>query len=298
MASYAHDVKNELARKFDREWEGLRAELAAIFKVGATLTNGRMDFSTSNAAVARKLITLLKKVYPDARKEVAAVRTKRLRKTMRYVVRVFITSHTENFFSEMTSPEIIRRTRYKVAYLRGAFLAGGTVNRPEAQYYLEIMSLNESAADFVKKVFAQLEFKTSLHVRNKDFVVYMSEADSIWEFLGMIGVEAGLERFESARNLKEIRANVNRITNCEMANLNKAVEAAQRQLADIRLLLENNVEVNADIRQTMQIRLDNPECPVGELAAKMFITRPGLMYRFKKIHQLAEEIRSAAENSD
>ena len=293
MASYAHDVKNELARKFDVDWESLRAELAAMLKVGSTFFDGRMEFSTSNAAVARKLITLLKKVCPDARKEVAAIRTKRLRRTMRYVVRVFVTSHTEYFLSAITSQEIIRRTRYKVAYLRGAFLAGGTVNRPEAQYYLELMSLNESAADFVRKILTQLEFKTSFHVRNKDFVVYMSEADSIWEFLEMIGVEAELERFESARNLKEIRANVNRITNCELANLNKAVEAAQRQLADIRLLLENNVEVDEDLRQSMQIRLDNPESPVGELAAKMFITRPGLMYRFKKIHWLAEEIRNS-----
>ena len=291
MASYAHDVKNELARKLDEDTECLRAELAAILKVGATISEGRLDFSTANAAVARKVITLLKKLYPEATKEVAAVRTKRLTRTMRYAVRVFLTSHTEKFFKMMDMPEVIRRTRFKIAYLRGAFLAGGTVNRPEAQYYLEIASFNKSAADYVKRIFLQLEFNVSSRVRNKDFVVHMSEADSIWEFLGMIGVEELLERFESARNLKEVRANVNRITNCEIANLNKAIDAAQRQLADIRLLVENKVEVKDEIRKTMDIRLKFPECTVGELAKKMYITRPGLMYRFKIIHRLAENFR-------
>lgn len=291
MPSYAHDVKNELARKFDEDLECQRAELAAIFKVGSAISEDRLDFSTANAAVARKVITLLKRLYPDATKEVAAVRTKRLTRTMRYAVRLFLTAQTEKFFSGLDSPEIIRRTRYKISYLRGAFLAGGTVNRPEAQYYLEIMSLNKSAADFVRRIFTQLEFNTSARVRNKDFVVHMSEGDSIWEFLGMIGAEESLDRFEAARNLKEVRANVNRITNCEMANLNKAIDAAQRQLADIRMLIDNNVKVNDDLCKTMQIRLNYPEFTVGQLAEKMFITRPGLMYRFKIIHQLAEKFR-------
>lgn len=291
MPSYAHDVKNELARKLDEDTECMRAELAAIFKVGSVIGEDRMDFSTANAAVARKVITLLKKLYPDASKEVAAVRTKRLTRTMRYAVRLFLTGHTEKFFSGLDSPEIIRRTRYKISYLRGAFLAGGTVNRPEAQYYLEIMSLNPSAADFVRRIFTQLEFNTSARVRNKDFVVHMSEGDSIWEFLGMIGAEEAVDRFDSARNMKEVRANVNRITNCEMANLNKAIDAAQRQLADIRLLIENNVKVSDELQQTMQIRLRHPEYTVGQLAEEMFITRPGLMYRFKILHQLAENFR-------
>lgn len=291
MPSYAHDVKNELAHKFEEDPECLRAELAAILKVGAVSCEDRLDFSTANAAVARKVITLLKRLYPDATKEVAAVRTKRLTRTMRYAVRVFLTSQTENFFSVMDSQEIVRRTVYKISYLRGAFLAGGTVNRPEAQYYLEIMSMNKSAAEFVRKIFAQLEFNTTARVRNKDFVVHMSEGDSIWEFLGMIGAEEAVDRFESARNMKEVRANVNRITNCEMANLNKAIDAAQRQLSDIRLLLENKVKVNSDLQQTMQLRLNYPECTVGQLAEKIFITRPGLMYRFKILHQLAENFR-------
>ncbi|MBO4400315.1 MAG: DNA-binding protein WhiA [Selenomonadaceae bacterium] len=291
MPSYAHDVKNELARKFDEDPECQRAELAAIFKVGSIISEDRMDFSTANAAVARKVITLLKRLYPDATKEVAAVRTKRLTRTMRYAVRLFLTGHTENFFSGLDSADIIRRTRYKISYLRGAFLAGGTVNRPEAQYYLEIMSLNKSASDFVRRIFAQLEFNTSARVRNNDFVVHMSEADSIWEFLGMVGAEEGVDRFESARNMKEVRANVNRITNCEIANLNKAIDAAQRQLADIRLVIKNNVKVSDELRQAMDIRLKYPECTVGQLAEKIFITRPGLMYRFKIIHKLAEKFR-------
>ena len=79
MSSYASDVKNELARKFYETPECLRAEIAALLNVGATDCSGRKDFINSNAAVARKVITLIKKVYPSARTEIAAVRTKKLR---------------------------------------------------------------------------------------------------------------------------------------------------------------------------------------------------------------------------
>lgn len=290
MPSYAQAVKNELARKFDEEPECLHAELAALFKIGAIAIEGRMEFSSGNAAVARKVITLVKKIFPQARKEIAAVRTRKLRKSMRYVVRIFLTGHAEEFFREMNSLDVARKSKAKVAYLRGAFLAGGTINRPESQYYMEITTPSEVAAGFVNKLFVQLEFKPVLHPRRENFVVYISEADSIEDFLGMLGAEAAVERFEIARNVKEVRANANRITNCEVANLNKAIDAAQRQLADIRVLLEHNIKVNEDLRQTMEMRLKYPDSTVGELADKIYITRPGLMYRFKLIHKLAQEI--------
>ena len=295
MASYSRDVKNELSRVFDDGEEYLRAELAALLNVAGKIVDGRIDFSTPHAFVARKVINLLKKTYPNAQKEFSAVRKKVLMQTTRYFVRIFLTGHTEGILKDLNSPEILADDFAKVSYLRGAFLACGTVNRPEKRYYLDISVLSESAAMFINQIWQQLEFHPTFCVRKEFFVNYISEGDAIEEFLGMIGVEECLERFQSARNLKEVRANVNRLVNVETANLNKVIEAAQKQLADIEYLKENKVQVSKELKLAMKARLTFPECSVAELAEMLFITKQGLNYRFNKIHELAMKHKRQTE---
>lgn len=287
MPSYAQNVKNELSRFFDETPECLSVELAALLNIGAIDCEGRKDFSNSNAAVARKVITLTKKLFPDARTEVAAVRTKKLRKTMKYFVRIFF-EQNEEIFSNLT----LHRREEKISYLRGAFLASGTVNRPESQYRLEIVSTTKDEANFLKKILLRLYFNPKVYQRGENFVVYLREGDAVCDFLGMTGAEEAVERFEIARNLKEVRLQVNRLMNCDAAGVNRAIEAAQRQLADIRLLKMHRTKVNERLAEAMQIRLSNPSGTTGELAEKIFITREGLRWRFKKIHELAENLRA------
>jgi len=291
MPSYSRTVKDELSRLFDDEESCLRAELAAMLKVGAVFSAGRMEFSTVNAAVARKLIKLLNKFYPAAKRDVATVRNKGLAKSIRYFVRIFFTGVTEKFFAEMDSLEIVPNDFTKIAYLRGAFLASGTVNKPEKQYYLDISTLSESAALFVNQIMIDLDFNPTFYVRKEFFVNYICEGDAVEEFLEIIGAEESLERFQIARNLKDVRINVNRLVNCETSNLNRTVDAAQRQLADIRYLLEKKVDVDENFKAAMDIRLKFPELTVGELAAKISISRQNLNYRFKKIHEFTEELK-------
>ena len=196
----------------------------------------------------------------------------------------------EKFFNAAADFEILPDDFTRVAYLRGAFMAGGTVNKPEAQYYLEIASMSANAAIFVNQIWADLEFNPVMRVRKEFFVNYICEGDAVEEFLGMVGAEEAVERFQIARNLKEVRANVNRLVNVETANLNKAVESSRQQIADINILLKNNIEVSADYKVAMDARLEFPEDTLHELAAKLFISRQGLCYRFKKIHELAQEV--------
>ncbi len=289
MASYAQDVKNELARLFVDDKESLRAELLALLTVGAKKIDGRIEFSSTNAAVARKVIILAKKFFPNVKPEVAALRRKKLRKDLSYIVRIFLTDELKNFLAEIDSPDSLKRTRYKVAYLRGAFLAKGTVNRPEGQYFLEISSQNAAMIKFVHNLFEKLEFRAGFYQRKKFFVVWLREADSICDFLGMVGANNAVERFEIARNVKEVRKQVNCIVNLETAALNKAVDAAQRQIADMKILIAKRVPLDERIRETMKMRLENPSCTLAELAEKLFISRDGLKYRLKKIHLLAKK---------
>ena len=286
MLSYAQAVKNELARKFDADRAFLHVELTALLKVGAKKIDGRIEFESSNAAVARRVILLAKKFFPAVKPEVAAIRRPFLKK-LRYVVRFIATSEVQNFFAPPDLDEQLTRTRFKVAYLRGAFLAKGAVNRPEAEYFLQIVT-NKAEALFLQKLMINLEFNAGFRQRKKTFLAYLRGGDDVCDFLGMLGADNAVERFEVARNLKEVRMQVNRIVNLETASLNRSVDAAQRQLADIKILLGKKVPVNHKLREAMKLRLENPTATVGELAEKIPVTRAGLMHRFKVIHTLAE----------
>ena len=289
MSSYAQDVKNELAHKFDDDRECLKAEFVALIKVGAKKIDGRLEFTSSNAAVVRKVITLAKKFFPTVKPEVAAVRRKKLLKNLLYVVRFIAAGEVQNFFDALDTNELLKRSRFKVAYLRGAFLAGGSVNRPEAQYFLQIVTRTEAEAIFLLKQLERLEFNAGICQRKKKFFVWLREGDTVCDFLGMIGASEAVERFEVARNLKEVRMQVNRIVNVETAMLNKSVNAAQRQLADIKILLDKKAPVNKKLREAMTVRLENPSCTMRELAEKISMSSAGLLYRFKIIHGLAKK---------
>ena len=276
MSSYAQDVKNELAHDFDDDIDCLRAEFVALLKVGAKKIDGRLEFSSSNAAVVRRVITLAKKFFPNVKPEVAAVRRKKLLKNLIYAVRFIAAGTVQNFFDALDMSELLKRTRFKVAYLRGAFLAGGSVNRPEGQYFLQIVTSTEAEANFIRKQMSKLEFNAGLYERKKKFLIWLREADAICDFLGMLGANNALERFEIARNVKEIRIQVNRIVNFETAAL-------------IKILLDKKVSVKERFQEAMTLRLENPSCTVGELADKIGMSHAGLLYRFQVIHRLAKK---------
>ena len=291
MASYAQGVKNELSRKLDDDRDCRRAEFVALMKVGAKKIDGRLEFISSNAAVVRRVITLAKKFFPNVKPEVAALRKKKLHKDLSYSVRFLLTDELKTFLAEVDSPDFLKRTRHKVAYLRGAFLAAGTVNRPEAQYLLQIATKNIATTNFIRSLLEKLEFRAGFYQRRNFFVTWLREADSICDFLGMIGASEAVERFEIARNVKEVRKQVSHIVNLETAALQKAVDAAQRQIADIKTLLRRKTRVSKKIREAMDMRLQNPSCTIGELAEKFSITRNALACRLQKIHRLAKRYR-------
>ncbi|MBE8950666.1 MAG: DNA-binding protein WhiA [Quinella sp. 3Q1] len=289
MPSYAQEVKNELAHNFSDDKDCLLAEFVALLKVGARKIDGRLEFKSSNAAVVRRVITLGKKFFPLVKPEVAAVRRKKLLKNLIYVVRFIAAGEIQNFFDALDMSELLKRSRFKVAYLRGAFLACGSVNRPEAQYLLQIVTYTEAEAKFILKQLEKLEFNGGISQRKKKFVVWLREGDTICDFLGMVGAAEAVERFEIARNLKEVRVQVNRIVNVETAMLNKSINAAQRQLADIKILLDKKAPVNKKLQEAMTVRLENPSCTMKELAEKIPMSMSGLLYRFKIIHRLAKK---------
>ena len=304
MPSFATEVKNELARLNYGTSCCRTAELAALLRMGSALTFGLrrtfgLNFTTENAAVARKALQLLKAEGGGIKTEITVSRSKRLKKNNSYTVQVppapavaallehlgFLQDESLNM---ETDSAILKKNCCRVAYLRGAFLGGGSVNRPEASYHLELVTGNFSFAQMLYQILRRMDFPVGITDRKDSYIVYLKEGDAVIDFLAMLEAEQAVEAFEVARNVKEVREQVNRLVNCETANLQKAVDAAGRQLAEIKILAAAGLEkLPPKLKAAAEARLENPEASLAELAEMLGITKSGMSHRMRKLGELA-----------
>ncbi|MCZ8522196.1 MULTISPECIES: DNA-binding protein WhiA [Paenibacillus] len=308
--SFAAQTKKELTlMESDTCCE--RAELSALIRMNGavSLTSQKitLDISTENAAIARRIYSLLKKSY-KVHIELLVRKKMRLKKNNVYIVRVpsqvqsilsdlQIVSEGFLFASEI-EPSLIKKTCCKRAYLRGAFLAGGSVNNPEGtSYHLEIYSMYEEHCQSLCKLACEFGLNARCIERKKGFVLYIKEGEKIIDFLSLIGAHQALLRFEDVRIMKDMRNSVNRLVNCETANLNKTIGAAVRQIDNIRLLqkelgLDNLPE---KLREVAEIRLQHPDMNLKEVGdlLKGKVSKSGVNHRLRKIDELAEKVRKS-----
>ncbi len=307
MPSFATEVKNELARLiYDKEC-CRTAELAALLRMGATISLGAahalgINFTTENAAVARKALTLLKETG-DVRTEIMVSRSRRLKKNNSYCVRVLpspkVSALLERLglmhgasFNVGSDSALLRRQCCRIAYLRGAFMGGGSVNRPDASCHLEMVTGSYAFAELLSSLLKKLDLPAGLTDRKNDYVVYLKEGDAIVDFLGMLEAEEAVAEFEVTRNLKEVRNQVNRLVNCETANLQKTVDAAGRQIASIHVLASAGRlrGLPDNLRQAAEARLAYPDATLTELAGMLKVGKSGINHRLRKLEKLAADI--------
>jgi cell division protein WhiA len=307
--SFAAQTKKELTLIEEAEACCEQAELAALIRMNGTvqLSNQRviLDISTENAAIARRIYSLLKRNY-NLHTELLVRKKMRLKKNNVYMVRVpaqvqellsDLCIVSEGFlFTPNIDKRIIQKGCCKRAYLRGAFLAGGSVNNPEgSSYHLEIVSMYEEHCKALVELANSFDLNARFIERKKGFVFYIKEGEKIIEFLSIIGAHQALFKFEDVRIMKDMRNSVNRIVNCETANLNKTIGAAVRQIDNIRLLqreigLKNLPE---KLREVAEVRLAHPDMNLKEVGdlLKGGVSKSGVNHRLRKIDELAEKIR-------
>lgn len=307
MPSFASDVKNALSRTDAERACCQTAELAALLRMGASMvTDGAhglgLRFEAASAAVARRVIRLLRTMDTAIETSVAMERTPQLRRR-KYIVNIAAGEGVTPLLTRLgfleagalragTDMELIRKKCCRAAYLRGAFLGGGSVNRPEASCHLEIAAKSAAMGRALHALLRRLHFPVGLTDRHDTYVVYLKEGDAIMDFLALIGAEEAAEEIEVARNLKEVRAQVNRLVNVETANLQRAVDAAADQLAAIEHLAAAGrlAMLSDDLRETAEMRRAHPELSMAELAALCHISKSGMSHRLRKIRKAAEEV--------
>ena len=187
--------------------------------------------------------------------------------------------------------EIPYNEEEKKAIIRGIFMGSGSINNPEKEYHLEMEITNKENMNIVLKLLLEFEIKAkNMETKNK-YYIYLKDGEEISKFLALIGASKAVMKFEDIRIQKEMRGKVNRLVNCETANLNKTINAAVEQIAAIRKLQEtgNFKKLDENLKEIALLRLENPNMSLIELGKQLKepIGKSGVNYRLKKIMEIA-----------
>jgi DNA-binding protein WhiA len=193
----------------------------------------------------------------------------------------------------------IQNSCCKRAFIRGAFLAAGSMSDPQKSYHFEIVCQEERKANQLQSVIRSFEIDAKIVQRKKSYVVYVKEGAQIVDMLAIMEAGNSLMDLENIRIVKEVRNSVNRKVNCETANINKTVNAAVKQIADIELIRQRVgfQSLNEGLAQIAQFRLQYPEATLKELGMMLTpqVGKSGVNHRLRKLSVLADELRGNKE---
>jgi len=301
-------VKQELARIIPQQNDEQKSELLAFIIINGSINpgNNHLSIVLDNPVMIKVVYFLLKKTFHYEAK-IGIARKGRNRKF--YELSITDNHITESILDQFNLTgnirgKIIRKGKIRSkdneiipdfteqAFLRGAFLAGGFINDPERMYHLEIACPSKEVALMVEKILNKSSFSAKISFWQKEWAVYIKKNEQIFEFLRFIGVQRALLNLQDIIARKDLLNTVNRMVNCETANLDKTISSASQQLSHIETLqktigLEN---LPPSLREVIKVRLENPYANIQELANALGggITKSGVFHRLKKIKQLAE----------
>lgn len=318
MISFSRKVKEELSKQNVTARHCMIGEITAIITMcGKVLINSQDRFSvkivTENIDVARKYFTLLKKAF-NIKAEITIRQNSQLKKSRVYTVTVnnhkdaerllmaskFLDSN--GYINEDVSGAnnvVIMNSCCKRAFLRGAFLASGSISTPEKAYHFEIVCDSFEKAYQLCDIIRFFDIEAKVVERKKKIVVYIKEGESIVDMLNIMEAHQSLMDLENVRILKDMRNNVNRKVNCETANINKTVAASVKQIEDINLI---NDTIGFDgLQQQLKdmaiVRLENPDASLKELGIILSpqVGKSGVNHRLRKLGEIAEDLRHKKE---
>lgn len=313
--SFSQKTKNELSKLPIEDSCCSLAELSALVRMCGTIQISgskkiNLKFSTENASIARRIFSILKKHY-DSEIEVMVRRNKQLKKNNNYLIAVgdrdvskkilldvgFIKEKEMNIFNPdyKIGESIIAKRCCKRAYIRGSFLGGGSISNPEKTYHLEMVTNDINHAEDLSEIINLFGLNSKIVLRKDNYIVYLKEGEQIVDMLNIMGAHQALLKLEDVRVLKDVRNNINRIVNCETANLGKTIGASLRQINDIACIEENMglIKLPKNLRELAELRLENPDSSLKELGTMLNspVGKSGVNHRFRKIAEIAKKLR-------
>lgn len=320
--SFSGNVKEELAKQEPTARHCQIAELASILHFCGsriepvflgksaqknTENPGKIRIQAENEAVVRKCFTLLKKTFnintgvsqknpgSTAYYSITLAEPEEVRQVL--LATKFMDSRGDcRSLREAINAILIKNACCQRAFLRGAFLASGSMSDPEKSYHLEIVCTQPSQAEQVRSILQGFGVEAKIVQRKKYQIVYMKDGTGIADFLNIVEAHVSLMQFENYRILKEMRNSVNRRVNCETANIGKTVNASSRQVEDILLIQQRAGFANLpdNLREMAEIRLAYPDAPLRELGGYLNppVGKSGVNHRLRKLSEMADGLRN------
>lgn len=315
--SFSGMVKEELSMQKSRARHCQIAELSAIISMCGNVIidsrdNYRLKICTENIAVVRKSFTLIRKAFNI--KTDIAVRTNRGNGNISYLLAVKDPNEAQrileavklrgddgSIYEELSVVRnvVIQQSCCKRAFIRGAFLAGGSMSDPQKAYHFEIVCAAETKAIQLRDIINSFLLDAKIVKRKKTYVVYLKEGTQIVDVLNVMEAHVALMELENIRILKEMRNSVNRKVNCETANINKTVSAAVKQLEDIQYIKDTVgfEKLSEGLLEVALMRLQYPEATLKELGSLLAtpVGKSGVNHRLRKLSEIAEKVRENKE---
>ena len=286
--SFSAQVKEELAKIYAGHKHCRKAELAAMYQYGGQIGRVESDcytvgFHTENAEVSKKGFTLLRKTFNiDFGKNLSEKELFDFLNGMEAVIQESLDRVTDHICC-------------KRAFIRGAFLAVGSISDPEKGYHAEFVCEAEEEARLLRNLLEAFDMEARILERKQHFVVYMKEGSAIVDLLNVMEAHVALMELENLRILKEMRNSVNRRVNCETANINKTVNAAAKQIEDIQYIeMQKGLASLPDmLYEIARVRLEYPDATLKELGELLVppVGKSGVNHRLRKISEYAEKLR-------
>ncbi len=314
--SFTSEVKDELARVSPECSHCERATLAALVRIeGTLLVNGpgrySMEIATDVSNVARLIIRLLHTLY-DLTTELT-VRRSVLHKTPNYLIDI---PHQQNLGSALQDlgvlspdeglvmgikPSLVAKQCCAAAYLRGAFLGSGFISNPKSDFHFEITMETEELAQGLVRLMEEKDIGARVMQRRNSYIVYLKSGDAILEFLAFTGAHHAALIMEEERVVKSIRNDVNRQINAELANQQKASNAAAEQLFAIRDVLEHYGMENLPpaLQDFIRLRVQYPDVSLADLGkhAQPPLSKSAMYHRVRRIEQMARGAKDDAKDN-
>lgn len=282
------------------------AELSALIHTAGSISISGGAFSlrvdTENAAVARRVFALIKSLYGV--QAGTQMHTNQLKHNHIYSLSVDkATARMMAIDTRILGDEglqfgsdasFLTSRCCRIAFVRGAFLGGGSITNPEKRYHMEFVCGQKEFAQGLLNIIVELGVSAKMILRGKSHVVYIKEGDAIVTLLTMMGAHTSILNIENIRILKSVRNNVNRKVNCETGNLSKTVNASVRQQESIEYIRAHMGldKLSPALRQVAEARMSYPEATLEELAALLGAeSKSGINHKLRKLNSIAEHLK-------
>ena len=306
--SFTTEIKNEICSNDYSKLENI-ALLSGYVRNNAVLEDGKIVILSENLKVVRKIFTLFKELF-NVTLSYSQIKGNNFSKKSYY--NVFVDEKVDSilkslmYFDENGNVLYIPKDYFldsddlKRAYLRGAFLAKGSINDPKkSRYHLEFLVDNSYEADFLMDILNYFNLHAKVISRDRGYMTYVKEAEKIGDFLRIVSAYNAILYYEDIRIYRDHKNMTNRLNNMEQANVDKTINASEKQLEDIALIKERiGFDALDDrIRVVAIYREKYPEVSLSELSGIISveldkkITKSGLSHRFRKIREIAERLR-------